>query len=66
MNYSRLLTILIVLPSWGEQLEDFQVAFVATEMNVAKRAAENLACILPELAPHKFPYAFLHILASFC
>ena len=66
MNYSWLLTTLIVLPSWGEQLEDFPVSFVATEMNCGQTAAEKLACILPELAHQKLPYAFLHILAPFC
>ena len=66
MNYSWLLKNLISLPSWEEQFEDFPVAFVATEMNCGQNSTEKLACILPELAHHKLPYAFLHILASFC
>ena len=66
MNYSRLLTILIVLPSWGEQLEDFPVAFVATEMNCVQKSSREFGLYLPELAHHKLPYTFLDILASFC
>ena len=42
MNYAQLLTTLIVLPSWGEQLEEFPVDFVATEMNCGQNNSREI------------------------
>ena len=41
MNYSLLLTTLIVFPSWGEQLEDFPVSFVATETDCGQSSSRE-------------------------
>ena len=41
MNYSLLLTTLIVFRSWGEQLEDVPVSFVATETDCGQSSSRE-------------------------